>query len=155
MNKTVYFRDDEVPLWEKARELSGDKLSPVIVEALRQFIAKVEAQAKGYERIVVEFNDAEDHNLPKKKAFCGCWIIDPKQRYRVDDEFEVTYFAAVAETGKGGIAVTERAEHLERGTLFKFRAYPSVQVAAADMEFRYAVHAAVVQRGVPVEELDI
>jgi hypothetical protein len=156
MNKTVYLREEEVPVWERARELSGDKLSPVIVAALRSFIAQKEAEPKGYERILVAFNDANDHNLPKKKAFFGRWIIPPERPLHLDDEDgreRDTY--SVAETAKGGIVVTMFTEDTNGRSGTKFWTYTSFTDAAANREINYPVRHAVALRGVPVEELDI
>ncbi len=156
MNKTVYLRDDEVSIWEKARELSGDKLSPVIVSALRRFVAEKEALPRGYERILLEFDDAHDHNLPKKKAFFGRWIITPEKPLRLRDEDgheEDVY--SVAETAKGAVVVAKYTEDYDRRTGTKVWVYPSFTDAAANVEINYPVRKAFEQRGVPVEELDI
>src|SRR5258706_751345 len=148
MNKTVYLRDEEVSLWERARELSGDKLSPVIVAALKQFVAEKEAESKGLERIVVEYNDSEASGLPKRKAFYGRWICSPEAPVEVSDDAGIAYRAAVAESAKGNIVIYERAEDNE-GCSWKFRIYPSFEMAAADREFRYAAIEALKKRGVP------
>jgi hypothetical protein len=155
MNKTVYLRDEEVPVWEKARELAGDKLSPIIVAALKSFISEKEATSKGFERIVVAFNDSEDYELPKKKAFYGRWIFTPGHPTEASDDDDVKYFCAVAETAKGGVVLLERRESENLDSPFKFRVFSSFRDAAADPAFRYAVQEAVERRGVPVEELDI
>ena len=68
MNKTIYLKDGEGPLWERARELAGDKLSPVIVSALKQFVVVKEAESKGFQRIEVSFNDSDDYDVPKRKG---------------------------------------------------------------------------------------
>jgi hypothetical protein len=161
MNKTVYLRDDEeVSVWERARELSGDKLSPVILSALRLFVAAKEAESTGYERIVMEFNDADDHMLPKKKAFYGKWIFGPNDRYEYvneDRDQQDIYF--VAETAKGSVVVIKYSEGVENGDHWisgkKFLVYASFHDAAADKEVNSAIRSAVEVRGVPVQELDI
>jgi len=81
MNKTIYLRDEEGPVWERARELAGDKLSPVIVTALKHFVAAKEAESKDFERIQLDFDDSDDHNLPKRKAFYGRWVFPPSKPY--------------------------------------------------------------------------
>jgi hypothetical protein len=161
MNKTVYLRDeDEVSVWERARELSGDKLSPVIVSALRVFIASKEAENAGHERILVEFNDLNDHMLPKKKAFYGKWIISPNhprvETYESRDQQDIYL---VAETAKGNVVVIKYSEGFDNGDHWvsgkKFLVYASFHDAAADHEVNSAVLKAVELRGVPVQELDI
>jgi hypothetical protein len=153
MNKTVYLRDEEVPIWERARELSGDKLSPVILGALRAFIVRTEAELRGFERIEVAFKDGADHDLPKRKAFFGRWIIHPQKPFKEEiDEF--SYSTAIAETAKGGVVVLEHREGPERDRS-DFSVFPSFEKAAAVNGLNVAVCAALQIRGVPVEELDI
>jgi hypothetical protein len=163
MNKTVYLRDDEeVSVWERARELSGDKLSPVILAALKVFITAKEAENSGYKRILVEFNDARDHMLPKKNAFYGKWIISPNAPHYEDYELEhrdQRDFYLVAETAKGSVVVIKHSEgddedgHWVSGK--KFLVFASFHDAAANDEVNSAVLKAVELRGVPVQELDI
>jgi hypothetical protein len=156
MNKTVYLRDSEVPIWEKARELSGDKLSPIIVSALRQFVKEKDAQPNGYERILLQFNDALDHNLPKKKAFYGRWLIDLSKPLQLPDEQNYEFdIYSVAETARGGVVVYKHTASQEWMSGHKFLYYPSFQQAAADQEVNVAIREALERRGVPVEELDI
>ena len=153
MNKTVYLRDEEVPIWEKARELSGDKLSPVIVAALKRFVTEKEAAAKGYERIKISFRDSTDHFIPKTKAFFGKWIIGPEEPLR-DDDWSTDLVCAVAETAKGNVVVYRRVEALN-GLQEEFRVYRSFEEAAKNPDVGYAARAALEKRGTPVEELDI
>ena len=156
MNKTVYLRDEEVPVWERARELSGDKLSPVIISALKAFVAAKEAEGTGWQRILLEFNDANDNMLPKRKAFFGRWIISPEKRlvalYEDGDHSDIY---VVAETAKGNVVVLTHSEDAEGMSGKKFLVYASFQKAAADNEVNYAIRKAMELRGVPVEELDI
>jgi hypothetical protein len=165
MNKTVYLREEEVPLWERARELSGDKLSPVIVAALKRFVAEIEAEAKGYQRIEVSFSDSLVHGLPRIKAFYGRWIFDREKPlrtvweevggYEVADEDGDEYITySVAETAKGNVVVYKE-NHDREGTSATFLVYPSFERAAADHQVSYAIREAIKKRGIPVEELDI
>jgi hypothetical protein len=157
MNKTVYLRDEEAQIWEKARELSGDKLSPVIVAALKEFIKKTESEKKRFERIVVEYKDADDSGLNKKKAFYGRWIVSPEDPYKAVGD-DTRYSASIAETAKGNIVIYERSDgidhHGDEWMQEKFVIFDSLSTAAKG-EFRYAAVEANRRRGVPVEELDI
>jgi len=158
MNKTIYLRDEEVPIWERARELSGDKLSPVIVGALKQFIAEKEADAKGFQRILLEFNDSEDHNLPKRKAFYGKWVFSPAEPLAVEDEENpVTYNSAVAVTQRGSAVFYTWCDSPAYEEPYRHRlvVYPSFEEAAANGFHNHAARAAVEKLGVPIEELDI
>lgn len=54
-NKTIYVRDEQ--LWERARELAGrDGLSAVISDALTEFVARREAEKKGFSLYHLEIN---------------------------------------------------------------------------------------------------
>lgn len=143
-------------VWERARELAKDKLSPIIVTALRNFICECEALAKGYERIVLKFEDSLDNELPKVKAFYGKWIIDPKAPYQVNYENrDLAEFYSVAETAKGNIVVFTYRESPDYKGCYRMLIYPSFHAAAADVDVNLAIRVALKRRGVPIEELDI
>ena len=160
MNKTLYLPDDEAETWERARRLAGDRLSPIVLTTLKQFIAKREAEKAGFERIEVKFDDSEDHEIPKIKAFHGKWIYSPKEPLRLTDEDgENSDVFCVATTAKGNIVVYlwHERHHPEYESTYgkKFKIYPSFEQAACDDEINYAIRQALRKRGVPVEELDI
>jgi hypothetical protein len=161
MNKTIYLRDEEGPIWERARELAGDKLSPVIVSALKRFIAEEENKPRDFERILLEFNDAADHNLPKRKAFYGRWILPTTNPYTYEqhpgrDDGGCTDYCAVAVTAKGNAVFYTWSED-PGGDLFyfKFKHFESLASAAVEREFNGPARAAIEKIGVPIEELPI
>ena len=158
MNKTIYLRDEEVPIWERARELANDKLSPIIVSALKRFVADKEAQGKGFERIEISYKDSQDHGLPKIKAFHGKWIYDLQNPYASDPFSGLTNAArhySVAETTKGNFVFFTHVEEEGLKYNYEFLVYPSLQAAAADPKVHGAAINAMEKRGVPIEELDI
>lgn len=67
-NKTIYVSDDDLPLFERAQELSGDNLSAAIVRALRRFIEIEEARRRGLDEITVTVNGEGTH---QHKRFLG------------------------------------------------------------------------------------
>ncbi len=162
MNKTVYLRDDEVPIWEKARELSGDKLSPIIVNALRRFVAEEEGRPRKHERIEFHYNDTAKHGLPSAKAFLGKWLVPPEERW--EDAFEAMgkteddphIYYAVAITAKDNVVVCSftawDGQALVGRTL---DVYPSFEEALARDAPYGPVADAMQRRGIPIEELDI
>lgn len=165
MNKTIYLPDEEAETWEKARRLANDRLSPVIVKALKEFVAAKEAEAKGYERIQVQFEDSDDNHIPKIKAFHGKWIFSPSKplmRERSAGGTERDVFC-VATTAKGNVVVytwkseicTEWPDAGEAVYGARFLVFPSFDEAASDNSVNYAIRQAVRKRGIPVEELDI
>lgn len=153
MNKTIYIRDEDVPVWDRAKQVAKDGLSPVIVEGLKRFIADAEAEKRGFEHIEVRFDDADDSGLPKAKAFYGRWIFPPEEPVEVREEYETDEFS-IAITAKGNVAVLHRNHHPE-GTIERFRVFNSLSHAASEGEYAYAARQAIKKIGVPVEELDI
>lgn len=160
MNKTLYIRNEDGPLWDRARELADDKLSPVIVEALKEFVRDKESEAiaeQGFERILIEFRDSLDNGVPKAKSFVGRWIFPPKHpQVELDSSGSATMCCAVAVTAKGN-AVLYSWHVAQNDEAFGHRVsiYPSLHDAAEEPRTRDAVLAAIEKEGVPVEYLDI
>jgi hypothetical protein len=53
-NKTIYVADDDLPLLQRAQELTGSTLSAAIVTALRRLVEVEEAKQSGFEEITVK-----------------------------------------------------------------------------------------------------
>ena len=158
MNKTVYVAEEEAGTWEKARGLANDRLSPVIVKALKEFILTKEAEAAeaaGFERLEVAFDDADDNYIPKRKAFRGKWIIDPDNPLRIRESEGAMNAFAVAVTAKGQVVVFHWVQGKQYAYNHRFRVFPSFQAAAEDRDINVAVREAIRRHGVHVEELDI
>jgi hypothetical protein len=81
MNKTIYVRDEDVATWEKAKELAGDKLSPIIATALKRYVAEKEAEGTHYARIQLKFNDSNNNDVPRIVSFSGRWIASPEEPF--------------------------------------------------------------------------
>lgn len=169
LNKTIYLPDDEAETWEKARKLAKDRLSPVVLRAIKEYIMTKEAEAAeaaGFERIELEFEDSDDNRLPKRKAFRGKWIYAPREPLRlwIDSEQTKCHEYAVAVAAKGNIVVymwdwrtaydPDGGEYDYRLN-YRFLVFPSFQDAALDNHVNYAIREAMKKRGIPVEELDI
>lgn len=67
-NKTIYVSDDDLSLFERAQELSGDNLSAAVVRALRRFIEIEEARKGGLDEITVIVGTSGAH---RHKRFIG------------------------------------------------------------------------------------
>lgn len=160
MNKTIYVRDEDGWVWDKARELAGDKLSPVIVEALKSYIHEKEteaAKAKGFERIVLKYEDSEANYIPRAKAFHGRWIIPIEYPLKEAGIRERGRRFAVAITPKNSVVIYSwhcYGDQYEKNEYW-LRVYTSFEEAAKDNEANYAARTALERIGVPVEELDI
>ena len=155
MNKTIYVRDEDVATWEKAKDLAGDKLSPIIAAALRRFVAQQEAAAQGFARLELEYPDANSGGLPRRKAFFGRWIFPPEKPHSASGENEKGYSCILAITAKGAVVTCSWWYDEETVSYKKFRVYVSFEEAARDSEVSWAIIAARHKIGVPVEELDI
>jgi hypothetical protein len=109
-NKTIYVRDADVELWEKAEKLSGGSVSRLIAEALRRYVAEREKNSTyHYHRIVL---DAKVPFASDKKAFVGRWLIAPDEELQVADnrgKFDGTCWS-VAVTQKGKLIVYKSNE---------------------------------------------
>lgn len=69
--RTIYVRDEDEALWDRAKELSGEEsLSSIIAEALKKLIS--EKEDPSMENIVVE---EWDGGKPFKKSFWGKWLV--------------------------------------------------------------------------------
>lgn len=167
MNKTLYVKDEYGPIWDRARELTGDKLSQFILDKLRAFVSEREGQEQGYERILLRFYE---DNLPTAKAFIGRWIIPPGRPvifvWKDDDSGErIDPHYLVAKTAKGSFAVLEYhtlPEPNEEGNatidgyyrFSKFHVVPTIEEMSRKVSSVLA--AEVMNRmGVEVQELDI
>jgi hypothetical protein len=160
MNKTVYVADDDVETWEAARKLANDRLSPVIMKALKDFVAAKNSEPTGFERIEVAFDDLDDNGLPKRKAFYGRWVIDPKKPLELwDEEGAEGDFYCVAITAKDNVVILSWTEGHRNGEGYvshkRFSVYPSFAKAVGDQRVNAAAREAIRKLGVPVEELDI
>jgi EXLDI family protein len=71
-NKTIYVSEDDLPLFERAQELSGANLSSAIVHALRRFIEIEEAKLRGFDEITVTVNGEGAH---RRKRFLGYRLV--------------------------------------------------------------------------------
>lgn len=125
MNKTLYIRDEDGPTWDRARELAGEKLSPVIVTALKQFVADKEAEIQGMERIDISYLDSS--KFLRKNVFYGRWLIPPSEVYRPGGGHDVY---AVGVGGKGGIVLFQfKWSNSEIPTGGSVNTYPSLDSA--------------------------
>jgi EXLDI family protein len=53
-NKTIYVADGDLPLFQRAQELTGDSLSATITEALRRLVDVEEGKAQGFAEVRVK-----------------------------------------------------------------------------------------------------
>lgn len=159
MNKTIYIKDEDLPIWDRAKELAGDKLAPVIVEGLKQFIAEKEAEAAeaaGFTRIILAYNDYENHGLPRKIAFTGKWVFPPEKPLSYKYSGQPLRYYAVALTPKEGILLYSwYADPQHQRVEQRVRTAESLELLASHAEFNPIALKILERIGIPVEELDI
>jgi hypothetical protein len=160
VNKTIYIRDEDAAVWDRARELAGDKLSPVIVASLKKFIAEKEAESvpELFARIVLTFSDSKDHYIPKAKAFIGKWIVPLNENFPIghNPDDGDTYYSSLAVTPKGKVVVFSWTIDAATGSSYQedLAIYDSIHEAMSSEDSSIAKEA-YERMGVPVEELDI
>jgi len=71
-NKTIYVSDDDLPLYQRAQELTGGTLSAAISAALRRFVEVEEGRKQGYDEIVVRVGPG----LGRKQRFSGVLLAE-------------------------------------------------------------------------------
>jgi EXLDI family protein len=98
-NKTIYVSQDDQTVYDRAQQLAGDNLSSVLVRALKEFITRSEAQAKGLKEIVVQVGTK---GLQQEKRFNGRLLI---KWQGAGDEKNEWFTARVFKTAKNQWAV--------------------------------------------------
>ena len=71
-NKTIYVSDDDLPLFQRAQELTGGTLSAAISAALKRFVEVEEGRRQGYDEIVVRVGPG----LGRKQRFSGVLLAE-------------------------------------------------------------------------------
>jgi EXLDI family protein len=71
-NKTIYVSDDDLPLYERAQEIAGGKLSAAISAALRRYVEVAEGLEEGYEDITVKVGPG----VGRKVRFSGVLLVE-------------------------------------------------------------------------------
>jgi EXLDI family protein len=71
-NKTIYVSDADLPVFQRAQELSGGNLSAAISKALRRLVEVEEGRLEGFEEITVRVGVAPG----KLQRFQGIQLVD-------------------------------------------------------------------------------
>jgi EXLDI family protein len=92
-NKTIYVADADLPLFQRAQELTGDNLSATIVRALRRLVEIEEGRAEGFEEITVRVGTGAG----QRQRFVGVLLVEWS---RSTSEREETYRVYRSRSGK-------------------------------------------------------
>jgi hypothetical protein len=109
-NKTLYVKDSDLPLWERAQKELGESVSSLFVECLRERLAKhAKPQGKMGKIVVTLWHENQEAII--RKSFTGRWIVgdDLSGTRAHDDDSSVSWDAemewSIAQTQKGALAV--------------------------------------------------
>ncbi|MDQ2814312.1 MAG: hypothetical protein M3Z75_21205 [Actinomycetota bacterium] len=141
-NKTLYVRDHEMPVWDRAEQAAaaaGQSVSQLVAAALRDYLPA--ARADGMDNIRVKVGDRVPplHDQPASpadyshtEAFTGRWLIPPGEQARSRHTRQTTgYCHAVALTQRGQIAVWRyHPEALREATLEVYASLPDADLPA-------------------------
>ncbi|MEV0199794.1 EXLDI protein [Nonomuraea sp. NPDC050691] len=81
-NKTIYVSDEDLPLFQRAQELAGGKLSTAISVALRRYVEMEEGRQEGYDEIIVKVGQGAGRKQRFSGVLLGEW--GRTQRNRVE-----------------------------------------------------------------------
>jgi hypothetical protein len=113
-NKTIYIREADTEVWEKAEKLAGGSVSALITEALRRYVEEEEMKGeKDMETIEVELSAHTGLGWDEAvydAQFVGRWLLDPDPDETRTGEpgYDAGAYYGVALTQRGNIAVYVR-----------------------------------------------
>ena len=67
-NKTIYVREEDLPVFEEAEKLGGDSLSSIIAEALRRFVAVKRAEVQGMQEYTLSVGVLRSQGADTRKV---------------------------------------------------------------------------------------
>ncbi len=70
-NKTIYVSDNDLPLFDEAKDIAGEAVSSVISRALREYVSRHRKKAQGMKEVSVLVGKA---NAELEKRFVGAKI---------------------------------------------------------------------------------
>jgi hypothetical protein len=113
-NKTIYIREADREIWERAEKLAGGSVSALITQALKRYIKEEELREQvGLENIVVELAHSSGHGWEEtayEAQFVGRWLLDPEidETKTAEPGYDAGAYYGVALTERGNIAVYTR-----------------------------------------------
>jgi hypothetical protein len=117
---TLYIKDSDLPLVEKAKKKLGDSLSSIFIDCLRQRVEQIPAPKGKTSRIVLEVRANQDAPTIKK-SFEGRWLIHEDDDLRAEQgendaiRWNSHTVYCLAQTKKGALVVYEYERDLNDG----------------------------------------
>jgi hypothetical protein len=146
-NKTLYIRDEDTPLWERAEQAAQQlrqSVSQLVTASLRQYLPSISTPDNATEDIRVRVGGrvkpradvpSSPADYDRTEAFTGRWLVPPGDQSQSRSTSQTTgYHYAVALTRRGKIAVYRyHPQALRPATL---EVFDSVEAASlpADIE---------------------
>lgn len=128
-NKTIYIREADTEVWERAEKLAGGSVSALITEALRRYIsAEEQKEQTDMENIEVDLQRTK-WDTPYTVQFVGRWLLhpDPSDTRTSEDGYDAGAYFGVALTQRGKIAVY--VQHVNDGFAPRLTPYSSFEEA--------------------------
>jgi EXLDI family protein len=80
-NKTIYVSDSDLPIYQRAQELTGDNLSAAIANALRRYVDVEEGREQGFDEIVVRVGPKPGRKVRFMGVLLGEWSSSGWSKY--------------------------------------------------------------------------
>ena len=128
-NKTIYVREADAELWEKAEKLAGGSLSGLITEAVRRYTEEEDRKEQMKMKTIQTIEPIEVDLGGSRARFVGEWLLDPDPDETRTGEpgHDAGAYYGVALTERGNIAVYTR--HVNDGFAPTIVAYDSFETA--------------------------
>ena len=144
--KSVYVKNEDLPVWENAQKAHGKSLSSLITQLLRKYTEErmpvAEVNAAGMKKITVVTCDSEELQRIKH-SFTGKWLIDENHAVAPIDDgdgilrgHKTRY--ALAQTQKGALVVYEFSVDDDPASMEVYDSFEDIQ--AADIDNRYPLY---------------
>jgi len=72
-NKTIYVKEEDLPIYERAAKIAGDSLSGVIADALKEYVLRKDIEGAGIKETIIEIGTwrSDEDKDTKKVIFEG------------------------------------------------------------------------------------
>lgn len=154
-NKTIYVREGDTELWEKAETLAGGSISSLIADVLRRYVEQEERKEQmDMETIEVQLGGGR-YGEEYGAEFVGRWLLPPGDETRTAEPGnDAGVYYGVALTQRGKIAVY--SGHVNGLYPYGLNTYDSFEEAEADSVPTDILAAAAAAMGADyVQKLDI